>query len=85
MSEGIKETKELVKALGEIITIGLKAMADGKINIMDIPLIFSLIKSLGDAVEGVQKVPVEIKDLSAEEAQELGNYVLQVILSSIKK
>ena len=74
-SYDIKNTKEVVMlafALGNAIK---QANADGKVGYEDIGLLMTVIPSFGPAFEDISKVPAELKDLDAAEAQELREMV----------
>lgn len=97
MSEeiGVKETKE---ALVGLIVLGAavqraakKAKADGKIDWADAPIVIELAsdqglkKAVTDAVEGAEKIPAEIKDLSVVEGIEVVQAVIQAVQVEIAK
>ena len=70
----IKEMKELLAGV-EMLLVGIKKIvADGKVNVADLPALMEMAQKasmLVAAVEGAKEIPAEVKDLSAEEAQEL--------------
>ena len=70
-SQGIQETKDLLKF---VVTLGMavdKIKADGKVDITDIQFLMAPLTQAGKAFEGVKHVKAQLKDLSAEEAKEL--------------
>jgi uncharacterized NAD-dependent epimerase/dehydratase family protein len=70
-SQGIQETKDLLKF---VVSLGMavdKIKADGKVDITDIQFLMSPLTQAGKAFEGVKHVKSQLKDLSAEEAKEL--------------
>jgi hypothetical protein len=87
MSEefSIKETKEILLACFKIAGSVKAANADGKIDINDAALFFSVIPTLGPAFEGISNVPKELKDLSAEEVSELEIYISKEVGDLVEK
>lgn len=82
---GLKETKEvLVFAFKAVETYKL-AKADGKIDMNDAGLAFTLFPSLTPAFENITLVPKEIKDLDASEIEELETYLMGEIGKVISK
>ncbi len=78
----IKETLELldgVKKLG----VGIKkVLADGKLNLADLPVLIGLIQdfpTLTAAAQGADQIPTEIKDLTMAEANQLVAKVMEVV------
>jgi len=72
--KGIKETKEVLK-LGFALAKAYKAAnLDGKVNLLDAPLLVRAFPDLTAAFEGITEVPDEVKDLSKEEVAELLNF-----------
>ena len=75
MSEGIKETKELLKFVidfGEAIET---ALADKKFEIAELSLLIAPLMQVGPAFEGIDKLGGEMKDLTEAEMAELKAYV----------
>lgn len=73
---GIKETKEVCDLVVDIAKVILEAKKnDGKFSIEDIGLLLKLIPSLSPAFADMNKIPAELKDLSAEEGIELISHV----------
>lgn len=70
----IKETKELFAGLGLVAKEVKGALADGKIDLSDLKHVVELGKEhqvLVDAIQGVNEVPAELKDLDKEELLEI--------------
>ena len=69
---GVKESKDMLAlafSLGKVIK---EAKAnDGKVDAKDLMLLMQIIPTLGPAIEGMDKIPAEIKDIDVEEAKEL--------------
>jgi len=78
VSYGIKETKEIVKFgidMGEAFD---KALAnDGKIGLDDAVLFFGAMMGAKAGFDGISKVPAELKDMDAAEAEELRLFVVE--------
>lgn len=75
--ESIKETKEVIDfglAVGSGIAQALQD--DGKITLADITKFMPAVLALPAAILDVQKVPVELKDLSQEELLEIQNHIM---------
>lgn len=86
MSQGIKETLELIKLLGTLKTIVMKHLGDG-FNKSDIGAIVDDLmtkpevkKELEIAIEGLDKIALELKDLSAMEKLTLISAVVKAIV-----
>lgn len=74
---GISETKDVVKLIMSISNGVQKSLADdGKLTIGDIGNFTDAVFKLVPAIQGIEKVPHEIKDLDASEIEELKNLVL---------
>lgn len=77
----IKETTELLEGIKVAGVIVKKALADGKINLADLPLLMSAVPKLAVLVEagkGADQVLPELKDIDGEELKTLGAKVLEV-------
>lgn len=73
----IKETKEVLVAAFKIGDAIKKSLADdGKITFGDSGNLFPVIPFIGPAVEGLNKVPKELGDLSESELVELKTLIL---------
>lgn len=79
----IKETKELVVAIGSLVGGIMKALKDGKVDLLDIPILFEILTNIRVGMEGITEVPAELKDLDSKEAAELGQIVLTTILGNL--
>lgn len=81
---GVKELKEVFAGVGLLVKTYKDAMKDGKIDLQDLPVLVNLATESGklvDAVEGVDKIGDEIKDLDGEEAVELVREIFALIKS----
>ena len=96
MSEkSVKETKELLVGVNELVVLLLVHLKDGLQVSKDLPAIFSELVGNADlqaklkaAYDGVSQVEAEVKDLSLQEAVELGLLQVQYvekIIDALKK
>jgi ATP-dependent 26S proteasome regulatory subunit len=96
MSEkSVKETKELLTGVNEVVILLLTHLKDGFQISKDLPAIFAELVGNGElqaklqkAYEGVGQVDDEIKDLNLQEAVELGLLQVQYvekIIEALKK
>lgn len=78
----IKETMELLEGIKDLALDAKKVMADGKIDVADLPVAMDILGQLGTlsaAVEGVDQVLPELKDLSADEINTVVAKVLEIV------
>lgn len=69
-SVGVKETIEALKAVETLGVAVAEVFKDGKVTIADLPTVANLAKNskfIADGVEGADKIPSEVKDLSHDE------------------
>lgn len=71
MEYGIKETKEVLDMGIAAVAAYRGAMADGRIDLNDLAHLIPLAGVVGPAIEGIEKVPAELQDLTKEEHEEL--------------
>jgi len=79
--KGIKEIVEILDAAKTLAVMGKKIMADGKINLGDLPLFLDLLSKfsvLNAAYAGAGEAVEEVKDLSVEEAQVVIAKVMEI-------
>ncbi len=68
----VKNTKEMVVFLSSLISAGVESVKDdGRITPSDFPKLFSPLKKLMPAIEDAVEIFPELKDLDADEFQEL--------------
>lgn len=70
----IKESLEVLEAARVLLVDVKNVLADGKINGSDIGVLFDLLRQLGTlnaGLQGVEQIPAELKDLDAQEAEQL--------------
>lgn len=76
LTVGLQETKEALTFAFAIVNGVRTAKADdGKITVTDVPAFFPALFALKDAVDGVTDIPLEMKNISQEEADELKKWV----------
>jgi hypothetical protein len=82
MGKGVKETLEALEAARVILVIFKKVMADGKITTGDIGAVFDLVRAmsvLNAGIAGVEQVPHEMKDLDAQEAEQVIAKAMEIV------
>ena len=67
----ITETLELISLIACLGQTIQQARSDGKVNMMDLGSLMSLIPKVGPALDGVEKIPAELKDLDEQEQEQL--------------
>lgn len=75
-SVGIQETKEVAVALAQLGCAIAKNVKDGEFEFIDYA---SFIGSLPAAIDNIEEVPAELKDLSGPEAEEVLNAVVDAM------
>lgn len=77
--EGITNLKTAIKATKEVVeTLGV-VLEDGKVSLPDLVRVPSLFRSVNALIKAAQNSQAEIKDISAEEAQELVGELIPLI------
>ena len=71
MKLGIKETKDVVIAIGKFGSAGGNVLADGRVGITDIVYLYEPLTALAAAADGAAGVPGELADLDAAELEDL--------------
>jgi hypothetical protein len=80
--KGIKESLELLQGIKVLAVDAKKIMANGKLDLSDLGVAMDLLKQLGtlsSAVQGIDQISSEVKDLSPEEVNQLAQKVLEVV------
>lgn len=73
---GVVQTQEVADLIIAVVN-GIKAVkADGKVDLSDLGQLVALAPSLIAAVDKIDQVPVELKDLSEAEAAALGAHLV---------
>lgn len=81
---GIKETLELVQAVKGIALDSIDALKDG-IDLDDIKILFKNLDPLKTALEGIDKIDDEFKDLDVEEIKTIINEAVELVFAIIAK
>lgn len=84
-AKGIKETLELLEGVKVLIVEAKKVLADGKVSLADLPVVLGLLQKfsvLNAAVQGVDEVVSEAKDLSSDEATLVIAKVLELVAAA---
>ena len=79
MKTGFKNTQELIFLL---VSLGLavkNANADGQINAADLGQLITVVPTISPALEGVNQIPHELKDLDAEELETIKSQVISAV------
>lgn len=81
--KGVKETKELVAGIGVVVKALKISLKDGKINFADAPALLAAVRdpALKEAINGIDQIDEEFKDLSIDEGLELLQAVNDLIKS----
>jgi hypothetical protein len=81
MSVSIKESLEALEAVKVLLQDLKKVLADGKISIGDVGVIFDLLKQfpvLNAGVQGADQILPELKDVDSGEAEQLMAKALEI-------
>lgn len=79
---GTKELSEVIAAVELLGVSGKVMLKDGKVSVSDLPELMKLVASaqkIVDAVEGIEGVVPEVKDLDGEEAKEVVGKIFAMI------
>lgn len=68
---GIQHTKEMLVLVLSVANLYSEAKKDGKIDLNDAGLLFTLFPKLGPAITDAGMIPDEFKNMDSAEAQEL--------------
>lgn len=82
MDKGIKEFKELFKALEDLAICGVKVAKDKKVGIDDLGALLELTPKLSEIVEGFkgfEELKLEAKDLDQAEILEIIGCVYSIV------
>lgn len=78
----VKELKEAIAGLGEVVLLVKKIMKDGKISLDDVQhLKDAEFSEVMEGIKGIELVKDEVKDLSLDEAKE----VIELLVAEFKK
>lgn len=73
---GTKELKDVLDLALAVGTVIKQVMADGKVGLEDVSTFLTLIPAIGPAVEKIDQIPGELKDLTEAELAELVSHVM---------
>lgn len=79
---GIEKLEGLLGSLGDLVVAGKVVMADGKINMADLPVAIGLLSDIGDIIEGLKDLGgavKEAKDLDSNEVHKIIDKVYEVV------
>lgn len=68
---GIKETTELFALGFALAKAGKDALADGKVNLLDLGAVIPVLSTVGPAIESVALVPQELGELDEQDSKSL--------------
>jgi hypothetical protein len=71
---GVKETKEMLDLGFALAKAGKEALADGKVNLLDLGVVMPVFPIVGTAVEGAPLVPLELGEIDEADSAELLAY-----------
>ena len=75
----IKNTKEVIALLASLVKAIDRANEDGTINVMDLDELVSVFPKVIPAIEGIDEVPNEVKDIDVLELEEITELVAELI------
>ena len=82
--KGIKETMDLIDAIDALVVAYDVANDDGKLDWTDLPKLAPVFVKFYDALKGMSEIPVELKDLDAEEAQIIAQKSVDIFITLIR-
>lgn len=82
--KSIKETMEVLDLIQVGVKVGKEVTADGKVNLLDLPKLLPLIPAAQKAYAGRSEIPKEVKDLDAEELEQLAAKALAIVAEFMK-
>jgi len=84
MATGIKETKELLRFVFSLANAVKQSMADGSLTLWDAKNFVEPLSLLVDAVDNLDQILPELKDLDDQEISELVGFVMNELGVEIK-
>lgn len=76
---GIGQTKDVLELVLKAVKVLKECNADGKFDLADLPKAMAVIPNVFMALKGAAEVSIELKELDAQEAQELIGLLTQVV------
>lgn len=71
----VQESKEVLSLVVALYKAGSKSLADGKLDLSDAANLLALLPKVGPAFADLSKIPLELKDLDAQDAADLVAHV----------
>jgi hypothetical protein len=81
---GIKETKELIVLLDQLVGVAVEGLKDGNISITDGIKFLQLLPSVKTALDGANQVKSELSELDEQEIRELADLTMGVCTKILK-
>ena len=85
MSQGIKESKELLQSVIDAIDVIEKVMEDGKLTAIDFRYAPQFVAAIKPGLDGISKVQIEAADYDLDELKELSALGVELALKLISK
>jgi len=80
---GISESLEALKAVEILVGDAKEILADGKVDVKDLvstgPKLVGQVGTIVAGIQGAEKIPAELKDLSQEEISALAQAALNIL------
>lgn len=81
---GIKETKELIVLLDQLVGVAVEGLKDGNISIADGIKFLQLLPTVKTALDGANQVKSELSELDEQEIRELADLTMGVCTKILK-
>ncbi len=82
---GIKETKEAISGAVALVNAGVAIAADKKVSLEDLSHLMMALPKVIAGLEGMDKLPAEVMDLSDEEGLQLvASVALELAVDNVK-
>ena len=82
MSTGIKETRELLSAVGAVAVRLVDDLKDGKLSLAEAAAFLTELGTIRKGLQGITSIPAELKDLDEAERDELLKDVAKIFLEA---
>lgn len=86
---GAKETQDVVVLVEKVVTAVIDSLADGKLNVFDVPKFAPLLGAIKDAWDGSAEIPGELKELLTDSElvkallKDIGEAVLEILTAAL--
>lgn len=80
--KGIEQIKEMLMGVEVLVKAAKAVLADGKVDLADLPVAMGLIADadkLVKAVEGITEIPAEVGDLEMDEIRAIVQHILDLV------